>query len=76
MKAAILPALNEDLIIRDDVSLADLQHGEVHIKNVSSGVCHSDVSVQNGTIPQPPPCVLGHEAAGRVVEVASGVEDL
>jgi len=76
MKAAILPALNEDLIVRDDVSLADLQPGEVHIKVESSGVCHSDVSVQNGTIPQPAPCVLGHEGAGRVLEVGKGVDDL
>jgi len=76
MKAAILPGLNEDLVIRDDVSLADLQPGEVHIKVVSSGVCHSDVSAQNGTIPQPPPCVLGHEGAGTVLEVGPGVEEL
>jgi len=76
MKAAILPALNEDLVVRDDVSLADLQPGEVHIKVESSGVCHSDVSAQNGTIPQPPPCVLGHEGAGVVQEVGAGVEDV
>ena len=76
MKAAILPALNEELVIRDDVSLADLQPGEVHIKIVSSGVCHSDVSAQNGTIPQPAPCVLGHEGAGTVLEVGPGVADL
>ena len=76
MKAAILWELNKDLEIRDDVTLTDLNPGEVHIKVESSGVCHSDISVQNGTIPSPPPCVLGHEGAGIVMEVGDGVNDL
>ncbi len=76
MKAAILWELNKDLEIRDDVGLTDLQAGEVHVKIVSSGVCHSDVSVQNGTIPSPPPAVLGHEGAGIVQEVGPGVTDI
>jgi S-(hydroxymethyl)glutathione dehydrogenase/alcohol dehydrogenase len=76
MKAAVLMALNKELEIRDDVGLADLQPGEVHIKLVSSGVCHSDVSGQNGTIPTGTPCVLGHEGAGIVVEVGDGVSDI
>jgi len=76
MKAAVLTELNKDLVIRDDVGLADLGPGEVHVKIVSSGVCHSDVSAQNGTIPQPPPCVLGHEGAGIIQEVGDGVSDV
>jgi S-(hydroxymethyl)glutathione dehydrogenase/alcohol dehydrogenase len=76
MKAAILWELNKDLEVRDDVTLTDLQPGEVHVKIVSSGVCHSDVSVQNGTIPMAPPCVLGHEGAGIVQEVGEGVSDV
>ncbi len=35
------------------------------MKIVASGVCHSDLSVQNGTIPLPTPIVLGHEGAGH-----------
>jgi len=76
MKAAILFELNKDLEVRDDVGLGDLQAGEVHLQVVSSGVCHSDVSVQNGTIPVPPPCVLGHEGAGIVKEVGAGVTEV
>jgi S-(hydroxymethyl)glutathione dehydrogenase/alcohol dehydrogenase len=76
MKAAVLTELNKDLEIRDDVGLTDLGPGEVHIKLVSSGVCHSDVSAQNGTIPSGMPCVLGHEGAGIVLEVGDGVADL
>ncbi|MBW2232765.1 MAG: Zn-dependent alcohol dehydrogenase [Deltaproteobacteria bacterium] len=73
MKAAILPALNSPLEVRNDVSLGDLGAGDVHVKIVSSGVCHSDVSAQNGTIPCGFPCVLGHEGAGIVQEIGDGV---
>ncbi len=76
MKAAVLTELNQPLVIRDDVGLADLKAGEVHVKIVSSGVCHSDVSAQNGTIPVATPCVLGHEGAGVVQEVGAGVHNL
>ncbi len=76
MKAAILWELNKDLEVRDDVSLTELGPHDVHIKVRSSGVCHSDVSAQNGTIPAGTPCVLGHEGAGTVVEVGSAVTDL
>ncbi len=76
MKAAILWELNKPLDIRDDVTLNDLGSGEVHIKLISSGVCHSDVSAQNGTIPSGTPCVLGHEGAGIVLEVGDAVTDV
>ena len=76
MKAAILTALNSPLQVRDDVRLGALGPGDVRVKIVSSGVCHSDVSVQNGTIPMGAPCVLGHEGAGYVKEVGPGVTEL
>src|SRR5258705_13040158 len=76
MKAAVLWELNKDLEVRNDVGLTDLGPGEVHLKVVSSGVCHSDVSAQNGTIPAGTPGVLGHEGAGVVLEGGPGVTDL
>jgi S-(hydroxymethyl)glutathione dehydrogenase/alcohol dehydrogenase len=76
MKAAVLWELNKDLEVRDDVRLTPLGPGEVHVKLVSSGVCHSDVSAQNGTIPMGLPVVLGHEGAGIVQQVGPGVADL
>jgi len=42
----------------------------------ASGVCHSDLSIQNGTLMSAFPVVLGHEAAGEVVEVGEGVTTL
>ncbi len=49
---------------------------QVTIRMAACGVCHSDLSATNGTIPMPPPIVLGHEGAGVVVEVGDGVSDL
>jgi S-(hydroxymethyl)glutathione dehydrogenase/alcohol dehydrogenase len=48
----------------------------VTIQLAACGVCHSDLSATNGTIPIPPPLVLGHEGAGVVVEVGEGVTEL
>ena len=49
--------------------------GEVMIKMAACGVCHSDLSVTNGTLPLPPPIVLGHEGAGVIAQVGEGVTD-
>jgi Zn-dependent alcohol dehydrogenase len=49
--------------------------GEVLIRVGATGLCHSDLSVVNGSRPRPVPMVLGHEAAGEVVELGFGVED-
>jgi Zn-dependent alcohol dehydrogenase len=49
---------------------------QVTVRLAACGVCHSDLSATNGTIPMPPPIVLGHEGAGVVVEVGEGVREL
>ena len=66
MKAAIFQANNEPLTI-ENVNLDAPGPNEVHVKWAASGVCHSDVSIWNGTLPLPPPSILGHEGAGVVV---------
>jgi S-(hydroxymethyl)glutathione dehydrogenase/alcohol dehydrogenase len=73
MKAAVLTSVDTPLEIRDDVEIAAPGPGEVRVKVAASGVCHSDLSVQNGTIPLPTPIVLGHEGAGVVEAVGDGV---
>ena len=50
--------------------------GEVLVKMVAAGLCHSDLSTINGVRPRPVPMALGHEASGRVVQVGEGVTDL
>lgn len=50
--------------------------GEVLVRIEAAGLCHSDLSVVDGIRPRPLPMLLGHEAAGRVVRVGAGVDDL
>lgn len=51
-------------------------NGEVLIHVRAAGLCHSDLSVIDGKRPRPLPIVLGHEAAGEVVETGAGISDL
>ena len=74
-KAAICNAIGEPLEVRD-IDLAPPQSGEVRVRLGASGVCHSDLSIQNGTLLVPTPVVLGHEGAGVVEETGDGVENL
>lgn len=46
---------------------------DVVVQIGASGVCHSDLSIMRGFAPVPPGMVLGHEGAGRVVEVGAEV---
>jgi S-(hydroxymethyl)glutathione dehydrogenase/alcohol dehydrogenase len=63
------------LEVRDDVELRNPEPGpgEVVVRVERAGLCHSDVSVLDGTIPFPTPVVLGHEGAGVVEAVGPGV---
>ncbi len=49
---------------------------EVVVAVEAAGVCHSDLSVVNGDRPRPLPMLLGHEAAGIVVETGAEVREL
>ncbi|MBM4228859.1 MAG: Zn-dependent alcohol dehydrogenase [Gammaproteobacteria bacterium] len=74
MKAVVANKLNEYSVT--SVDLDPPKMGEVLIKMKATGVCHSDLSVINGTIPSPFPVVLGHEGAGIVEQVGEGVSDV
>lgn len=74
-RAAVLTALDTPLEVAE-VDLSPPRAGEVRIRLAASGVCHSDLSVQNGTLPGALPMVLGHEGAGVVVEVGEGVTNV
>jgi Zn-dependent alcohol dehydrogenase len=45
----------------------------VQVRIAACGVCHSDLSIVDGSFPSPLPVVLGHEAAGVVEEIGPGV---
>ncbi len=60
----------------EEIDLQPPGPGEVMVKIAAAGLCHSDLSVINGSRPRPTPMVLGHEAAGVIVEVGEWVTDL
>ena len=72
MKAAVMRANNAPLEI-EEINIDDPGPGEVLVKTVASGICHSDLHVIECGLPMPPPCVLGHEPAGIVEKVGPGV---
>ncbi|WP_428934823.1 Zn-dependent alcohol dehydrogenase [Streptomyces sp. ACT015] len=57
----------------DDLEVRDPGPGEVRVAVRAAGLCHSNLSVVDGTIPFPVPVVLGHEGAGVVDAVGDGV---
>lgn len=63
-------------LVIDEVELDDPGSGEVMVKVIAAGLCHSDLSVIDGSRPRPLPMVIGHEAAGVVTEVGRDVTDL
>jgi len=63
----------DGLNVVSDLTLRDLRPDEVRVDLQAAGVCHSDVSVIDGTIPFPTPVVLGHEGTGIVAEVGGAV---
>ncbi len=62
MKAAVLRAYNTPLSI-EDVELGNLGPREVRVRTVACGVCHSDLHCFEGSLPVPPPTVLGHDTS-------------
>lgn len=77
MRAAVLRNTgDETLDVVSDASVVGVEPGFVRVAIKATGVCHSDLSAMNGTIPQPAPAVLGHEGAGEIVEVGPGVDSV
>lgn len=72
VRAAVLPAIGAPLEITE-IDLPDPGPGQVRVRLAAAGVCHSDLSLSDGTMRVPVPAVLGHEGAGTVVSVGEGV---
>jgi Zn-dependent alcohol dehydrogenase len=72
MKAAVLRKAGEPLTI-EDVELDAPRAGEVEIRVLAAGICHSDLHYMNGDLQGRLPAVLGHEGAGVVERVGEGV---
>lgn len=72
VRAAIVHAPNEPFSI-EMVQLEGPREGEVLVHVKATGLCHSDLHVYEGKLPWQFPALLGHEAAGVVVECGPGV---
>jgi len=71
MRAAVFE--DGKLAVVDGIEVRGPRADEVVVRIGAAGLCHSDLSVVNGTIPFPGPAVLGHEGAGVVEEVGAAV---
>jgi NDMA-dependent alcohol dehydrogenase len=70
--AAVLYEVGKKFEIQD-VDVQAPRGGEVLVKMVAGGVCHSDLHVMTGHLSAPLPAILGHEGAGVVADVGPGV---
>jgi S-(hydroxymethyl)glutathione dehydrogenase/alcohol dehydrogenase len=73
IRAAVLEEFARPLVVQE-VELADPGPGEVLVRLVACGVCHTDVYTASGADPSGyAPTVLGHEGAGVVERIGDGV---
>jgi Zn-dependent alcohol dehydrogenase len=72
MRAAVFEGVGTPIEV-DEVAVRGPRSGEVLVRVAACGVCHSDLSVVDGSFPSALPVVLGHEAAGVVEEVGAEV---
>jgi alcohol dehydrogenase len=83
MKAAVLrqtdapqPFAQSKPLSIEEIELDPPGPNEVMVKVRGAGLCHSDLSVINGSRPRPVPLVMGHEGAGEVVEIGAAISDI
>ncbi|MFE6285113.1 zinc-binding dehydrogenase [Streptomyces sp. NPDC057877] len=74
VRAAVVPAVGAPLEITE-IELPAPGPGQLRVRLAAAGVCHSDLSLSNGTLSVPLPAVLGHEGAGTVTAVGEGVTE-
>ena len=75
-RAAVAWKANSPLVI-EEIDLQGPQHGEVLVRMVATGVCHTDLFTLSGDDPEGIfPTILGHEGGGIVEEIGTGVTTL
>ncbi len=73
MRAAVLERPGVPVVV-EDLKLAEPGPGQVRVRMLASGVCHSDLHVRDGEWLRPGPMVMGHEGAGVVEAVGPQVD--
>ncbi len=76
MKAAVFEEVGKPIRIHDDIDIIEPRAGEVRVKVHFCSVCHSDLSIIDGSLPAFGHTILGHEASGIVESVGPGVTSL
>ena len=81
-KAAVLyrmnhpePFCDSKPLCFEELDLTGPGPGQVLVEVAAAGLCHSDLSVVNGSRPRVMPMVMGHEASGIIREAGAGVRD-
>jgi S-(hydroxymethyl)glutathione dehydrogenase/alcohol dehydrogenase len=75
MKAAVCYEFGEPLVV-EEVEIDPPQRGEVQVQVAACAICHSDIHCIRGEWGGKTPVVAGHEAAGLVAQIGSGVHSL
>lgn len=73
VKAAVVNEVNGPYEF-EELDLQEIQHDEVIVKVVASGICHSDEALRVGDAEYPLPVVLGHEGAGIIEKTGASVK--
>lgn len=75
MRAAVVRSLGGPIVI-EEVQVPDPGPGELLVRIIASGVCHTDLHAVRGDWPvkPSPPFILGHEGVGRVAALGAGVD--
>jgi NDMA-dependent alcohol dehydrogenase len=71
-RAAVLREVGADWSV-EEIEITDPQEGEILVKTLAAGMCHSDEHAHDGTMPVPLPLIGGHEGAGEVIALGPGV---
>ena len=74
VRAAVFRSPDQEVEV-ETLELDDPREGEVRVRILASGVCHSDLHVRDGEWPRPAPVAMGHEGAGVIETVGPGVTD-
>ena len=77
MKAAVVHSFGQPLQI-ESVPMPEAAAGQVLVKVIASGVCHTDLHAANGDWPVKPtlPFIPGHEGVGYVAALGAGVKGI
>lgn len=74
MRAVVLERPGVPVVV-EELELEPPGPGEVLVRMLASGVCHSDLHVRDGEWQRPGPIVMGHEGAGVVEALGPGVDE-